>query len=84
MVSLTVILFSTKCFLFVYMYIDVLKLKGGYLDFSHLTELKKISISLKFIGNNYTNQQVVRIKKNYKKKKKKKIMVVPLRGYVAS
>ena len=28
MVSLTVILFSTKCFLFVYMYIDLLKLKA--------------------------------------------------------
>ena len=29
MVSLTVILFSTKCFLFVYLYIDLLKL-GAY------------------------------------------------------
>ena len=28
MVSLTVILFSTKCFLFVYIYLDVLKLKA--------------------------------------------------------
>ena len=28
MVSLTFILFSTKCFLFVYMYIDLLKLKA--------------------------------------------------------
>ena len=28
MVSLMVILFNTKCFLFVYMYIDVLKLKA--------------------------------------------------------
>ena len=28
MVSLMVILFSTKCFLFVYMYIDLLKLKA--------------------------------------------------------
>ena len=28
MVSLMVILFSRKCFLFIYMYIDLLKLKG--------------------------------------------------------
>ena len=28
MVSLMVILYSTKCFLFVYMYIDLLKLKA--------------------------------------------------------
>ena len=50
MVSLMVILFSAKCFLFVYMYIDILKLKAYKLfentqdsdaDLSWLLFLKK-------------------------------------------
>ena len=51
MVSLAVILFSTKCFLFVYIYIDLLKLKAYKLfensnaDLSWLLFLKKPTCS---------------------------------------
>ena len=54
--------------------------KGGYLDFSHLTELKNIYISLKFIWKNNTNHQELRIIKL----QKKKFDGVLLKGYVAS
>ena len=43
-------------------------IKGGYLDFSHLTDLKKIYISLKFIWKNNTNHQELRIIKLQDKK----------------
>ena len=54
--------------------------KGGYLDCSHLIELKYIS--LKFIWKNNTNHQKLRIIKL----QNKKIVFdgLPLKGYVAS
>ena len=47
----------------VYMYI-----KGGYLDFSHLTKLKYIYLSLKFIWKKYINHQELKIIKLPKNK----------------
>ena len=61
-VLLIVILFSTKCFLFVNMYIDLLKLKGGYFDFSHLPELKNTYIT----GINKKKEIISSIIKNHK------------------
>ena len=67
---------------------DYLSLKGGYLDFSHLTEIIYIYIYIHTTEiymkiqykSSITNNH--RIKK--KKKKKKKFDGVPLKGYVAS
>ena len=53
-------------------------LKGGYLDFSHLTELTNIYITEIYIKNKSS-----RIK-NLKITKKKKVDGVSLNGYVAS
>ena len=55
-------------------------IKGGYLDFSHLTELKNIYITEIYIKKIY-NHQELRIRKL---QKKKKFDGVPLQGYVAS
>ena len=58
MISLMVILFSTKCFLFVYMYIDLLKLKAYELfensdaDLSWLL-FQRSQLVLKLFNKNY-------------------------------
>ena len=56
-------------------------LKGGYLDFSHLTELKNIYITEIYMKKQHKS---LRIKNKQNFKKKKKMMEVPLKGYVAS
>ena len=53
-------------------------LKGGYLDFSHLTELKYIYITEIYMKKQYKSSRI----KNHKITKK--IDGVPLKGYVAS
>ena len=73
---------------FAHMYSDMLgqvnrsRLKGGYLNFSHLTELKNISITEIYMREQYKSS----ITKNHKIKKKIYIFFdgVPLNGYVAS
>ena len=54
--------------------------KGGYLDFSLLTELEKIYIAEIYIKKQYKSL----ITKNHKIKQKKISDGVPLKGYVAS
>ena len=55
-----------------------MELKGGYLDFSHLNELKSIYITEIYMKKQYKSS---RIKKN---KHTKKFDGVPLKVYVAS
>ena len=56
--------------------------KGGYLDFSHLTELKDIYITEMYMEKQYK----LSIIKNHKIRKKIFFFfdVVPLKGYIAS
>ena len=56
--------------------------KGGYLDFSHLTELKNTyrSITEIYMKKQYKSSRI----KNHKIIKKKSFDGVPLKGYVAS
>ena len=55
--------------------------KGGYLDFSHLTELKNIYISLKFMWKKqYKSSRI----KNHNITRKTFLDCVPLKGYIAS
>ena len=58
----------------------VIKLKGGYSDCSHLTELKCICIIEIYTKKQYESSII----KNHKITKKKKFDGVPLKGYVAS
>ena len=51
----------------------VLSVKGGYLDFSHLTELKNIYITEFYMKKQYKSLII----NNHKIKKKKKLMVFP-------
>ena len=53
---------------------------NGYLDFSHLTELKNIYITEIYVKKQYKSS----ITKNHKIKKKYIFDGVPLKGYVAS
>ena len=53
---------------------------GGYLDFSHLTELKSIIITEIYIRKQYKSSKI----KNKTITKKIYLMGVPLKGYVAS
>ena len=57
--------------------------KGGYLDFSHLTELRKLYITKIYMKNN-TNHQYLRIIKLQKKIHIYIFDGVPLKGYIAS
>ena len=75
-----IILFSTKCFLLVYMYIDLLKFKGGYLDFSHLSESRNVYITEIYMKKKKIKSSIIR---NHKITNKKNYYV-PLKGYVAS
>ena len=55
--------------------------KGGYLDFSHLTELRNIYITEIYMKKLYKSSRI----KNHKITKKKKFFDgVPLKGYLAS
>ena len=54
--------------------------KGGYLDFSHLTELKNIYLTEICMTKRHKSS----ITKNYKIKQKIFFDAVPLKGYVAS
>ena len=54
--------------------------KGGYLDFSHLTELKKIYITEIYMKKQYKSSII----KNHKIKNKKSFDGIPLKGYIAS
>ena len=53
-----------------------LHLKGGHLDFSHLTELKKIDITAIYMKKQYKSS----INKNYKTTKKSFLMVFSLKA----
>ena len=55
--------------------------KGGYLDFSHLTELKNIYITEIYMKNQYKSSI---IKNNKITKKKIFFDGVPLKGHVSS
>ena len=57
------------------------RIKGGYLDFSHLTELKNIYITEIYIKK---KQYKSSITKNHKIKKKIFFDGIPFKGYVAS
>ena len=59
---------------------SVHQFKGGYLDFSHLTELKKIYITEIYMKKQYKSS----ITKNHKIIQKKFLMVLTFKGYVAS
>ena len=54
--------------------------KGGYLDFSHFTELKNIYITEIYMKKQYKSSII----KNHKITNKKNFDGVPLKGYVAS
>ena len=54
--------------------------KGGYLDFSHLTELKNIYITEIYMKKQYKSSRI----KNHKITKNIFFDGVPLKGYVAS
>ena len=54
--------------------------KGGYLHFSHLTELKNIYITEIYMRKQYKSSKI----KNKKITKQIFLMRVPLKGYVAS
>ena len=54
--------------------------KGGYLDFSHLTELNYVNITEIYMKTQYKSS----ITKNHKIKKYVYFDGVPLKGYVAS
>ena len=54
--------------------------KGGYIDFSHLTELKKIYITEIYMKKQYKSSTI----KNHKITKKYFFDGVPVKGYVAS
>ena len=54
--------------------------KGGYLDFSHLTELKNICITKIYMKKQFKSS----ITKNHKTRKKKFLDGVPLKGYIDS
>ena len=56
------------------------QIKGGYLDFSHLTELKNIYITEIYMKKQFKSI----ITKNHKIKKIDIFDGVPLKGYVAS
>ena len=59
----------------------LLLLKGGYLDFSHLTELIYINITEIYMRKQYKSSKI----KNKKKITKTFVLMgVPLKGYVAS
>ena len=58
-----------------------MEFKGGYLDFSHPTELKNIYITEIYMKKQYKSP----ITKNHKIKKKSIFFYgIPLKGYVAS
>ena len=59
--------------------LDEFEFKGGYLDFSHLSELKNIYITETYMKKLYKSS-LSSIIKNHKKK----FNGVPLKGYVAS
>ena len=54
--------------------------KGGYLDFSHLTELKNIYITEIYVKKQYKLSRI----KNHNITRKTFFDGVPLKGYVAS
>ena len=56
------------------------RVKGGYLDFVHLTELRNIYITEIYMKKQYKSS----ITRNHKIKKKIFFDGVPLKGYVAS
>ena len=58
-------------------------LKGGYLDFSHLTELENIYLT-EIYKNKKPHTHKSSITKNHKIKRKKFFDGVPLKGYVTS
>ena len=55
--------------------------KGDYLDFSHLTKLNNIYISMNFIQK---KKYISSITRNHTFKKKHFFDGIPLKGYVAS
>ena len=57
------------------------ELKGGYLDFSHLTELKNIYITEVHMKKQYKSSITIRI---IELKIKSSYDGVPLKGYIAS
>ena len=59
---------------------EILALKGGHLDFSHLTELKYIYIT-EIHMKKHTNHEYLRI---IELQKKKNFYGIPLKGYEAS
>ena len=59
---------------------DSCQLRGGYLDFSHPTELKNISIAEIYMKKQYKSSII----KSHKIIKIKVFHGVPLKGYVAS
>ena len=61
----------------------ILHVKGGYLDFSHLTELKNIYITEIYMRKQYKSSKI-KNKKNSKLFFSFFLMGVPLKGYVAS
>ena len=62
------------------MILFVLVVKGGYLDFSLLTESKNICITEKYVKKQYK----LSITKNHRIRKKNIFDGFPLKGYVAS
>ena len=56
------------------------KLKGGYLDFSHLIVLKNIYITEIYLKKQYKSSRI----KNHKITPLKNFEGVPLKGHVAS
>ena len=65
---------------FICFFVTDFALKGGYSDFSHLTELKNIYITEIYMKNLYKSS----ITNNKKIKKKELFDGIPLKGYVAS
>ena len=65
-------------------YFNISFLKGGYFDFSHLTELKNVNITEIYMKKQYKSSRIKNHKITHKKKKKKKKFDgVPVNGFVA-